>query len=279
MMFNFFLDNYLLLALAKEKAEPIREALARLPPPPPNGQWANFLRNLDEADLERLEEGERNAVMNAFAPREEMRIFGRGIRRRLAPMLGDPARIKMAYSLLFAMPGAPVVCYGDEIGMGEDLEAKGRNAVRTPMQWRNGRNGGFSKGPKARLVQPMVEDGPFGASSTNVETQDGDADSLLELIRRLASIRRAHRGPGEHDCQMLQSGDAAVLALAYRAPEEELVIIHNLAGRSTRAVIELDAMPALPPQVLLGEAVDAPIKGVLAVALKSYDFRWLSWKR
>src|SRR5690606_21418307 len=132
MMFNFFLDNYLLLALATEKADPVREALARLPPPPHNGQWANFLRNLDEADLERLDSEQMDAVIREFAPSEDMLIFGRGIRRRLAPMLGNIERLKMAYSLLFSLPGAPVLCYGDEIGMGDDLHMPGRKAVRAP---------------------------------------------------------------------------------------------------------------------------------------------------
>jgi maltose alpha-D-glucosyltransferase/alpha-amylase len=279
MMFNFFLDNYLLLALASGSAQPVREALARLPPPPQNGQWGNFLRNLDEADLERLDNDEMKLVMEALAPAEEMRIYGRGIRRRLAPMLGSTDRLKMAYSLLFAMPGAPVVCYGDEIGMGEDLKAGGRNAVRTPMQWRKGRNGGFSDAPKAKLAQPVVEDGPFGVAEVNVEAQDGNPGSLLELIRELASIRRAHRGLGEHDCQILEGGNDAVLALAYRAPEEEIIVIHNLSGKPVRAAVVLDAPLDVPGEALLGEAVGAPKDGTLNVSLEPYGFRWLAWKR
>jgi maltose alpha-D-glucosyltransferase / alpha-amylase len=279
MMFNFFLDNYLLLALATGSAEPVREALARLPPPPMNGQWANFLRNLDEADLERLSEDQMDAVMKEFASRQEMRIYGRGIRRRLAPMLGDTERLKMAYSLLFAMPGAPVMCYGDEIGMGEDLGEEGRNSVRTPMQWRRGRNGGFSTAPKKKLVQPLVEHSAFDVSKVNVEDQEGNPGSLLELIRKLAGIRRAHKGLGEHDCQILHARSDAVLALAYRAPEEEIVVIHNLTGKPIEAVIELDAMTGTKPETLLGEEVEAPKDKRLSASLRSYDFRWLVWKR
>src|SRR5690606_8992788 len=126
MMLNFFLDNYLFLALATERAEPVRDALAPLPAPPDDGPWANFLRNLDEADLERLAPEELQSVLRAFAPQKNMQIFGRGIRRRLAPMLGgDIQRLKLAYSLLFSLPGAPLICYGDEIGMGEDLTLEG----------------------------------------------------------------------------------------------------------------------------------------------------------
>ena len=154
---NFSLNNHLLHALAVGRAQPLLDGLARLPPAPDNGVWANFLRNLDEADLERLDPEAYRETLAAFAPDEDMRIFGRGIRRRLAPMLGgDGPRLRMAFSLLFALPGAPLICYGDEIGMGEDLSQNGRNAVRSPMQWTGGRNGGFSTAAKSSLIQPVV---------------------------------------------------------------------------------------------------------------------------
>lgn len=280
MMFNFFLDNYLLLALAAGSALPLRDALARLPPPPDNGQWANFLRNLDEADLERLTPEEMQAVFAAFAPREDMLIFGRGIRRRLAPMLGgELARLKLAYSLLFSMPGSPVICYGDEIGMGEDLEQRGRNAVRSPMQWTKGRNGGFSTAAKSRLVQPMVEDGPFGFSRVNVEAQQADADSLLALIGRLAAIRRQNRTFGRYDCHLLHGAPDAVLAHAFRAPDHEIVCVHNLGGRAAKVEIELDATMTSEPEVLLGKPTEPPQDRRLRLQLDPYEYRWLNWQR
>ncbi|MFC5990561.1 alpha-amylase family protein [Limoniibacter endophyticus] len=278
MMFNFFLNNYLMLALATEDALSLREALSRLPPAPENGQWANFLRNLDEADLERLDEEQRNRVLDLFAPRDEMRIYGRGIRRRLAPMLEDAARLRMAYSLLFALPGAPIVCYGDEIGMGEDLRIEGRNAVRSPMQWTAGRNGGFSAAPKAALVQPMIEAGPYGFNNINAEAQDGGEGSLLEHLRMLSEVRQKHSQIGQRDWQVLECGQEAVLGLAWRSAEEDVLTIHNLSGKTMQARVELNGIgnsKGLLP--LLGEEVEAPQNGVLPVTLKPYDFRWLRW--
>nr|CAD6437826.1 alpha-amylase [Rhizobium sp. Q54] len=279
MMFNFFLDNYLLFGLAQKKAEPIRDALSRLPPPPMNGQWANFLRNLDEADLERLTPEHMQVVLNEFAPEQDMRIFGRGIRRRLAPMLGDPARLRMAYSLLFSMPGAPLICYGDEIGMGEDLSQSGRNSVRMPMQWTKGRNGGFSAASKARLSQPVIEQGSFSIRQVNVQAQIEDENSLLSLIRRLSMLRRTHRALGDHDCQLLQADSNRVLAHAYQGPDNEIVVLHNLGDRREKTVIHLDALKSTPPEILLGTEVEAPQSGRMRVDLEPYGFAWLKWNR
>jgi len=279
MMFNFFLDNYLLFGLAQQTATPIRDALSRLPPPPMNGQWANFLRNLDEADLERLTPEHMQIVLKEFAPEEDMRIFGRGIRRRMAPMLGDPARLRMAYSLLFSMPGAPLICYGDEIGMGDDLSQNGRASVRTPMQWTKGRNGGFSNAAKARLSQPVVEQGPFSTRRVNVEAQLQDDDSLLSLIRKLAMLRRTHLALGNHDCQLLQAESSRVLSHAYQGPDNEIVVLHNLGDRREKTVIHLDALKSKPPEMLLGTKVEAAESGRMRIDLEPYGFAWLKWDR
>lgn len=280
MMFNFFLNNYLMSALAHETADPLHEALSRLPPAPANGQWANFLRNLDEADLERLSDEERSRVQDIFAPREDMRIFGRGIRRRLAPMLNNDARLKMAYSLLFALPGIPLICYGDEIGMGDDLKMEGRNAVRSPMQWDDTRNGGFSDAAKSRLVQPVIDKGVFGTARVNVAAQSGNEGCLLEHIRKLTGIRHRHRHIGQQDCHILHADQKAVFALAWRTPEEDVVTLHNLAAKPVRAVIQMSGMgTADRPQALLGEATDAVEGDRLSLTLGAYDFRWLHWPR
>lgn len=160
LLLNFALGSYLFLALARESSEPLRHVLDMLPRPPRTGQWANFLRNHDELDLERLSVSEREEVYATFAPEQSMRLYHRGIRRRLAPMLkGDQARIRMTYSLLFSLPGTPVMLYGDEIGMGDDLTQKERNPVRSPMQWSDDPNAGFSSAPSDRLVLPIIDRG------------------------------------------------------------------------------------------------------------------------
>jgi maltose alpha-D-glucosyltransferase/alpha-amylase len=275
MMFNFFLDNYLILALAEERAEPIERALHSLPKPPGNGQWANFLRNLDEADLERLKPEELEFVLKKFAPKEEMRIFGRGIRRRLAPMLdGDIRRLRLAYSLLFSLPGAPVICYGDEIGMGEDLSQQGRNAVRTPMQWTAGKNGGFSKAPNAQCVLAPVDDGPFGFKKVNVEAQRNDPESLLQFIQKLAQLRRSEIQIGEGNCHFLRSDSPHVLAHRYHSGDDALVVVHNLSGKTVPVTVELDAAVHFRLEPLLGGDLPPYDEGRLVLELEPYGFRW-----
>ena len=145
MLFNFIVNQELFLAIHRQDPTPLVKAFKRLPDLPPNCQWANFVRNHDELTLDKLTEKERDELFDAFAPEQSMRIYGRGIRRRMPPMLdGDRRRVEMVYSLLFTLPGTPILRYGEEIGMGDDQQLKGREAVRTPMQWTGGTNGGFS---------------------------------------------------------------------------------------------------------------------------------------
>src|SRR5690606_38727927 len=184
-------DNHLFLALAREDAEPLATGLKILPSIPVQAQWANFLRNLDELDLERLSAAQRQEVYEAFAPAEEMRIYDRGIRRRLAPMLGgDRGRIELAYSLLLSLPGSAVLIYGDEIGMGDDLSLEGRDPVRTPMQWSGAPNGGFSNAAPEELVRPSIAEGEYGYPRVNVQDQERDPGSLLAWMERMVRVRR-----------------------------------------------------------------------------------------
>ncbi len=163
MLFDFRLNQALMLGLARDDAEPVRERLRRSPRLPGQAQWATFLRNHDEVDLSGLSPEERGDVLGRFGPEPHMQLYDRGIRRRLACMLdGDRRRLELAYSLLLTMPGSPVLRYGDEIGMGEDLALPERTAIRTPMQWSDGPNSGFSRAPAGQLVAPLVEGGPFG---------------------------------------------------------------------------------------------------------------------
>ena len=180
MLFSFIVMNYVFGALVREDAALIADGLTIPPAIPGIGQWANFLRNHDELDLSRLPESVREAVFAALAPDETMRLYGRGIRRRLAPMLGgDQRRMELALSLLFTLRGTPVVWYGDEIGMGEDLSLEERLSVPTPMQWANKPNGGFSTAPPAALIRPVISDGKFGYRRVNVVDQQRVPESLL----------------------------------------------------------------------------------------------------
>ena len=177
MVLNFYVNPHLFLAFAQRCPEPIVRSLKALPKIPAECHWACFLRNHDELDLSRLTEMERDECFRAFAPKAEMQLYGRGIRRRLAPMFnGDPAKILLAYSLIFTIPGTPVLWYGDEIGMGDDLSLEERNSVRTPMQWSAERNGGFSTAAKECLRRAVISKGKFSFRQVNIETSRREPD-------------------------------------------------------------------------------------------------------
>ncbi len=229
MLFNFRLNDRILLALARRQVEPITWALRTAPRLPAEAQWATFIRNHDEADLSQLSDDERKEVFAVFAPDDNMRLYGRGIRRRLAPMLdGDRRRLELAYSLQFTLPGTPVLRYGEEIGMGDDLDLPERNSIRTPMQWSADENAGFSTAPASQLVRPLVHDGRFSPEKVNVSAQRGEPDSLLGWMERVLRTLRECPEVGENSCEVLESGHASVLAHRYAGPHGAMLFLHNL---------------------------------------------------
>ncbi|MET0326503.1 MAG: alpha-amylase family protein, partial [Ilumatobacteraceae bacterium] len=235
MLFNFVLNQRTFLALARGEVSPILQALAEMPELPASCQWATFLRNHDEVDLGRLVGHEHDEVFAAFGPDPSMQLYGRGIRRRLAPMLGnDRRRLEMAYSLQFSLPGTPVIRYGDEIGMGEDLSLPERNAIRTPMQWSTAPHGGFSTTTRERdLRRPVIDDEEYGYQHVNVESQDADPSSLLAWFRRALLTLRECPEFGIGACRYVDTGDRAVLALVHEAPSGVMLAVTNL-GPSKR---------------------------------------------
>lgn len=276
LLFNFLIDNHLFLALAREEAEPLETGLQILPSVPVQAQWANFLRNLDELDLERLSESQREDVYRAFAPEEGMRIYGRGIRRRLAPMLeGDRRRIELAFSLLFALPGSPVIVYGDEIGMGEDLSLDGRDAVRTVMQWSAGPNGGFSRAEEGELIRPAIRGGAFGYERVNVEEQERDAGSLMNWVERLCRVRRETPEVGQGEWSVIQMPEREVIALRYSLGSELVVTLHNLSRKEIRVALTLPDRDGDELVDLLGHRRRmGPADGVHQLELEPYGYRW-----
>ena len=273
MMFNFWANQHLFLALATGDARPITRAYEELDDLPDICQWANFLRNHDELDLGRLSEKERARVFEVFAPDEHMRLFGRGIRRRLAPMCdGDRRRLELAYSLMLTLPGTPVFWYGEEIGMGENLALEGRNSVRTPMQWADARNGGFSGAPQDELVRPMVADGPFGYERVNVDSARRDSSSLLNWIERGLRARRECPEFGWGRCEFLDVGRDAVLAHRCRRGAGSVVVLHNLSDREQPVALELLAHRAAHD--LLASDGDAVAKRRLDLTLPPFGYRW-----
>jgi maltose alpha-D-glucosyltransferase/alpha-amylase len=269
MLFNFTLNQRLWLALAHEDTRPILEALDQTAGIPDTDQWANFLRNHDEIDLGRLEDDERRDVFRRFAPSPKMQLYGRGIRRRLAPMLGgDRRRLELAFSLLLTMPGTPVVYYGDEIGMGEDLSLPERDPVRTPMQWSRAANGGFSTAPSARLCAPVVSRGAFGYRNVNAADQRRDPRSLLSWFRRAVHVRKEAPEIGNGSWEPLPTGSSSMLALRFQGEEREITVVHNLSAEPGRARIDGTGLV----DVLADRDYDEPGR---SIELDGHGYRWL----
>ncbi|RBI62456.1 trehalose synthase [halophilic archaeon] len=271
LLLNFQLNARLTLALARGESAPLAYVLDELPDPPDDAGWANFLRNLDELNIGALTEAEQADVYEAFAPDEDMRIYDRGIRRRLAPILdGDRDRIELAYSLLFSLPGTPVVVYGDEIGMGEDLDQPGRFAVRTPMQWSDEENAGFSTADPDDLVRPVVSDEAFGPGAVNVADQRADPDSLLNWTSRLVRTRGEFPELSRGDCTVLDADHPAVFAHASSLDGDTVVAVHNLDDETATVTLALNA----DPTPVFGDARFEPDGDDLHVSLAPYGHCW-----
>jgi maltose alpha-D-glucosyltransferase / alpha-amylase len=277
LLFNFILNNYFFLALARESAEPLRHVLQELPNRPPPCQWANFVRNHDELNLDRLSAEDREAVFDRFAPDPTTRIYGRGIRRRLPPMLGgDRRRLELVYSLLFALPGTPVLRYGEEIGMGDDLSLPGRMSVRTPMQWSDTPNAGFSAAPPDQLARPVVSGGDFGYQKINVDAQRRDPDSLLNFMLRLIRTRKECPELGEGNLRVLETGDPRVFAHCCEWKGSLAVAVHNLSREPCTVHLPLDAEDAGHLVDLMGDRPYEPLRGSTPeIRLEGYGYRWL----
>jgi maltose alpha-D-glucosyltransferase/alpha-amylase len=275
MIFNFWVNQYLFLALAREDATVLRRAYEALPPIPAVCQWANFLRTHDELDLGRLSTEEREEVYRAFAPEERMQLYGRGIRRRLAPMFGnDRKRLELAHSLLFTLPGTPVLRYGDEIGMGDDLTLEERNSVRTPMQWSDTANGGFSTVEAERLVLPVIAEGEYGYTRVNVATQQRDMASLLNWVEAAARVRRQCPEFGSGSYEWLETGERAALAHACHGEESMVFAVHNLSSRKVEASLALPGHVRGLHDLLSNRPERLEEGGRKRVELDAYGYRW-----
>jgi maltose alpha-D-glucosyltransferase/alpha-amylase len=280
MILSFVINQAMYLALARGDATPLREALGSLPEIPEDCQWANFVRNHDELTLDKLSEEERAEVFAAFGPEEELQLYGRGLRRRLPTMVGgDERRIRMLYSLAFALPGTPVLFYGEEIGMAENLAIPGRYSVRAPMQWSGDRHGGFSTAPEgAELCRPVVDADGWGPERVSVAAQRRDPGSLLSWMERLIRRRRECPELGWGRCTVLETGHAAVFGHRVDWEGSTVLALHSFAGE------RLEARVGLGPDV--DEAVDlfdgdhaTPRDGALEVGLDPYGARWFRLRR
>jgi trehalose synthase len=275
MQFDFIGMQNLYLSLARQDGRPLARALRKRPAISRDSQWATFVRNHDELTLDKLSDSERAEVFAAFGPEPEMQLYGRGLRRRLPSMLeGDPRRIRMAYSLMFSLPGTPVLFYGEEIGMGENLAIEGRMSVRAPMQWSDEPNGGFSttEDPKA-LCRPVAE-GEFGPERVNAAAQRRDPHSLLNWFERLIRRRRECPELGWGRYTALAPREPEVLAHRCDWDESTIVAVHNLAGHDVRTTLPFEGEGTLVD--LLGtEDLEAPF----TLGLEAYGYRWYRLRR
>ncbi|MEQ4717473.1 alpha-amylase family protein [Nonomuraea sp. B19D2] len=271
MCFDFIGMQNAWLSMARNDATPLARALRERPQPPKDCQWAMFLRNHDELTLDKLTEEERQEVFEAFGPRADMQIYGRGLRRRLPTMFGgDLRRIKMAYSLLFSLPGTPVIFYGEEIGMGENLDEEGRMAVRIPMQW--SADGGFTQGSPVR----EIPEGSFAPDRVNVADQKRDVNSLLRWFQLL--IERYRECPelawGRHT--VLETGHRAVLAHRCDADGATVVVTHNLCDTARDVELTLAGLAGYHlTDLLVDGTLEVSADGSVRVPLDPHGCRWL----
>ena len=277
MLFNFPLNERIFLSLARQSAAPIREALRWLPTVPDSCGWATFLRLHDEVDLSRLSPGEREECFAAFAPDPDMQLYQRGIRRRLAPMLGgDRRRIELAYALQFSLPGTPVLRYGEEIGMGEDLRLPERYAIRTPMQWSDAPNAGFSSASPEQLIRPVISEGEYGYERLNVDVQRDDDQSLLAWFERMLRALRECPESGDGQWTLLDTGSEHVLGLRLEGATGTTIALSNLADEPET----VDLSPEIGTSVGLLEMFANRRYGrrpfdVSNLELDGWGYRWL----
>lgn len=272
MMFNFFANQHLFYALATGDLKPFLSALEQTNEKPESSQWAHFLRNHDEIDLGRLSDSQRQKVYAQFGPDTSMQLYDRGIRRRLAPMMKNNKRhLQLAYSLLFSLPGAPVIRYGEELGMGDDLSLKERLSVRTPMQWTDEKNAGFTTADSA--FRAVISSGEYGFPTINAEKQWRDEKSLLNTIAAMIRVRKSCPEIGLGDADILNSGSEQVLALRYDYEGKSLVILHNFSDQPRTARLRLGKTGKLYD--LFDQSQDKTVnQGSIDVQLDGYGYKW-----
>jgi maltose alpha-D-glucosyltransferase/alpha-amylase len=280
MAFNLSLMPRLLIGLKREDRRPIVQILRRATDIPAECQWALCLRDHNELSLEWYTDSERNEIYEAYAPDPQMRLRG-GIRRRLAPLFdNDRRRVELAYALMCSLPGSPVIYYGNEIGMGDNVYLDDCNGLRTPMQWSADRNAGFSFADPARLSVPVNAGPVYGYQVVNVEAQRRQPSSMLNWMRRLLAVRRQHVVFGRGSVEFLEPRNQTVLAFVRRHGDEQILVVANLSGRAQSAELSLSFYAGAQPLELLGGTRFRRIGAdPYAVTLDPYDFFWLLLSR
>jgi maltose alpha-D-glucosyltransferase/alpha-amylase len=259
MAFQFPVMPRLFMAIRREDATPLVDIIEQTPPIPSNAQWGLFLRNHDELTLEMVSDEERDYMWTEYATDPRMKL-NLGIRRRLAPLLDNGRdEVELMTAILFSLPGSPVLYYGDEIGMGDNIYLGDRDGVRTPMQWTGDRNGGFSRADFAQLYLPPLMDPVYGYQAVNVEAQLRTPTSFLRWLRRFIALRKQHPVFGLGTYEPLQTSNTRIFAHVRRYQDDIVLCVHNVA-RSAQAV-ELDLSPfeGLVPEEMFGRTAFPPV--------------------
>ena len=280
MLFSFVTNQALYLSFVRHDATPVADALRALPPIPLGAQWANFIKNHDEASLDKLTDTEREEVFAAFAPKKSMKLFDRGIRRRFPSMVdGDRRRLELAYSLLFSLPGTPVLFYGEEIGLGDDPRMTDREAVRPPMQWADRPGGGFTTADDSGLPRKLLRDGPFGYRKLNVEGQRQDPGSLMNWMERAIRTRKEWPALGWGEWRVLGTRNPAVLAHIATWDGASALAVHNFGDTPVRVSVQLPADAADGRWRYIfgpgGDESPRPKGRRLSLELEPYGYHWL----
>jgi maltose alpha-D-glucosyltransferase / alpha-amylase len=270
MMFNFLVNQNVFYALASADVKPLVVSLQKTRQRPVTAQWAHFLRNNDELDLGRLTDEQRQVVFDRFGPDPNMQLYGRGIRRRFAPMVNsDRRRLELAYSLMFTLPGTPVIRYGDELGMGDDLRLQERQCARTPMQWSTEPHGGFTAGEKP--VLPVIDDAIYGYERINAAEQRRKPESLLNWTERIIRMRKECPEIGWGDWTVLRTGSPHVLAIRYDWRGNAFVAVHNLDEKPHKITLRVDDKLV---NLLAEEPGEPDETGVHRMGIEGYGYRW-----
>ncbi|HEU0077694.1 MAG TPA: maltose alpha-D-glucosyltransferase, partial [Longimicrobiaceae bacterium] len=277
MAFHFPLMPRIFMAVRQGIRKPIVEIIQRTPPIPDDCQWCMFLRNHDELTLEMVTDEERDYMYSQYAEDARMRI-NLGIRRRLAPLMeNDRRKIELLNSILFTMPGSPIIYYGDELGMGDNIWLGDRDGVRTPMQWTPDRNAAFSRAESARLYLPVIADSIYGYPSINVEAQEKSPFSLLNWMKRLVQVRKQHHAFGRGSIEFLQPENPHVLAYLREHGEDAILVVNNLSGAAQAVRLDLGRFSGRVPVEMLGHTEFLPIDETpYALTLQPYGFFWFA---
>ena len=275
MAFHFPVMPRLYMSIGKQDSKDLRDILLRTPRIPDGCQWCTFLRNHDELTLEMVSEAERQWMWDRYAPAARMRL-NLGIRRRLAPLLdNDPRKIKLMYSLLFTLPGSPIIYYGDEIGMGDNIWLPDRRGVRTPMQWNTEPNAGFSSAPAHGFYAPVIQDDEYGPARVSVAQERGDPQSIWNAVRNMLTTRKTHPAFGWGEFSWLDGRKDAIAAYRRRHDSDEVLAIHNLSDSPATLRVAAGG----PLQDLLTGRWFEPHLLASGVDLAAYEYLWLTSDR